>query len=542
MKIKRTLLALGALALLVAPAGHARIDAKPAQPVTIQLLAVSDWHGQLDPQTVTGITGNVGGAAVISSYWKADRAANPNTLTLTAGDAYGASPPLSSFFGEEPAVKAMNLMGFTADTFGNHNFDRGISHLQKMIDLAEFDYVSANLRNVEDNLSDVGPWRLYHVGGVKVAVIGITNPEAPTLVSPNSFGTIEVTDPVEAANKRAEIARKAGAALVIGITHQGMTGRNAAGEATGPLRDFASAVDGYDVILGDHTDFQFQGVIDGTLVVENRSKGVSYSRTSLVVDPATKSVTSATNTFVTPLAAGVTPDPAIEQMLAPYRAELSAKLDGKIGEATAVFPRGSNIERLREVAIGNLATDAMRLSNGTQIAITNGGGIRAPLPSSYAPADRTLRRPSPGYAAGPPFDVVIGDGYTVFPFGNAVLTRLVGGAQLLAALEHSVSSIPAANGKFLQISGFDLVYDSRLAPGARVVSAKLDNGTAIMPGGTYTVAMPDFMNSGGDGYAMFVDGQPYATRNLLAEAFNAHIAANSPVAPVIEGRIVNLAG
>ena len=117
-------------AALVAPAAAA-----PGPPVDIQILAMSDWHAQLDPLFVFG-EGTFGGAAELSAYWQADRAANPNTLTLTAGDAFGASPPLSSFFNEEPAVLSMNLMGFDADTFGNHNFDKGIDHLQQMIDLA----------------------------------------------------------------------------------------------------------------------------------------------------------------------------------------------------------------------------------------------------------------------------------------------------------------------------------------------------------------------------------------------------------------------
>lgn len=531
------------LAAIVAPVASAVPDGAPKAPVHVQVLAVSDWHGQLDPLAVQGV-GDVGGAAVISSYWQADRLGKPNTLTLTAGDAFGASPPLASFFDEEPAVKAMNLMGFTADTFGNHNFDKGTAHLQRMIELAEFDYVSANLRNIEDNLSGVDPWRMYQVGGVKVAVIGITNPEAPTLVFPGSFGTIQLLDAAAVANKRAEIARKAGASAVIVLIHAGMTGRDATGAATGPLRDFAEDVQGVDLIMGDHTDFEFAGVINGALVVENKSKGATYSKTELVIDPQAQRVTSASNQFVVPHSGAVTPDPAIQTMLAPYRAELASKLDGTIGVATGIFPRGGNpaVERTREVAIGNLSTDAMRVSNGTQISITNGGGIRAPLPSSYLPVDKTLRRNSPGYAAGPPFDLVIGDGYTIFPFGNAVLTRMISGSQLLAALERSVSAIPAAQGFFLQISGFKFVYDSSRAPGARVVSATLDGGGgAIMPGALYSVAMPDFMNAGGDGYTMFVDGQPYATRNLLAAAFNEYITANSPVTPVVEGRITNIA-
>ena len=97
--------------------------------VDIRLLSVSDWHAQLDPRFVFG-EGTFGGAAELSTYFQMERLDNPNTLTLTAGDAFGGSPPLSGFFNEEPAVMSMNLMGFDVDTFGNHNFDRGIDHLQ----------------------------------------------------------------------------------------------------------------------------------------------------------------------------------------------------------------------------------------------------------------------------------------------------------------------------------------------------------------------------------------------------------------------------
>lgn len=504
--------------------------------VEIQFLTVSDWHAQLDP-----ISG-VGGAPALSAYWQADRAANPNTLTLTAGDAYGASPPLSGFFNEEPAVLAMNAMGFNADTFGNHNFDRGTAHLQQLIDLADFSYVSANLKNVDDNLTGVAPFKIFDVGGVKVAVIGITNPEAPTLVFPGNFGTIEVTDPVPAANKARAAARRAGAKIFVVICHLGVTSFDpVTGAPAGPLIDFASNVGGFDIIFGDHTDVQFSGVINNAVVVENRSRGVTYARTKLLVDPRNGRLVNRSVEFVTPTAGAVTPDAAIVALLAPFRTALSAALDRVIGVATAVFVRGGNIERLQEVPIGNLITDAMRLRYGTQIAITNGGGIRAALPSSYAPADMTLRRNSAGYAPGPPFDLVVGDPLSVLPFGNVVVTRTVTGAQLYAALEHSVAPLPGANGRFLQISGFRFTFGTSLPPGSRVISVILDNGTPVFPDGTlYTLALNDFMNAGGDGYTMFVDGQGIS-REVLADVLNARIESLGIITPVVEGRILNVA-
>lgn len=523
-------LLLGLLLVVAVPFAGARTDVAASDPVTIQLLAVSDWHAQLDP-----ISG-VGGASVLSSYWKADRLANPNTLTFTAGDAYGASPPLSGFFEEVPAVKAMNLMGFTADTFGNHNFDRGIEHLQQMIDLAEFDYVSANLRNMEDELDGVAPWRVYTVGGVKVGVVGITNPEAPSLVFPGNFGTIVPTDPVPAANKARAAAKKAGAQVMIAITHLGITGTDPlTGERTGPLVDFASNVGGFDVIFGDHTDVQFESVINNALVIENRSKGQTYSRTAITVDPRNGRTIGRANTFVTPLASAVVKDQAIEDMLQPYRDALAEKFDRVIGETTGVFVRGSNIERLQEVAIGNLVTDSMRWRYGTQLALTNGGGLRAPIPSSYLPRDTTLVRS--GCSTSTPCDVVLGDPFTVLPFGNIVVTRTVTGAQLWAALEHGVSAMPAANGRFPQISGFRFTYTAANPAGSRVLSVQLPDGTPINPDSTtYTFATNDFLNAGGDGYTMLVDGQG-TSREVMADVLAAYIEELFTLTPTTEGRI-----
>jgi 5'-nucleotidase len=521
---------------LVLTAAVSLLAAVPAaadpKTVELQILNVSDWHAQLDPLN------GVGGAAVLSSYWEADRARNANTLTLTAGDAFGASPPLSGFFDEEPAVKAMNLMGFDADTFGNHNFDRGTEHLQRMIDLADFSYLSANLENVDSELTGVAPYRIFTVGKIKVAVIGLTNPDAPTLVFPGRFGAIEVSDPVEAAQRARAQARAEGAKVFVAIGHLGVTFIDPqTGQASGPLIDFANAVHGFDVILGDHTDVQFKGRINGALVLENRSKGVTYARTTLAVEKGRGTVLASDSAFIQPVASAVTPDPAIEAMLAPYRSQLSAIFDRRIGSATGRFPRDGAIERTGEAAIGNLVADAMRERYGTQLAITNGGGLRSALPSSYLPADTSLDRTDPA-----PYDIVTGDVFTLLPFGNVVLTRTVTGAQLHAALENGVSRMPARDGRYPQIAGFRFTFDSRLPVGSRVVSVTLSDGTPVAPDATtYTLATNDFMNAGGDGYTVLADGMG-TSREVMADVVLAYIEAKGTISPLIEGRSDDLAG
>jgi 2',3'-cyclic-nucleotide 2'-phosphodiesterase (5'-nucleotidase family) len=567
-------------ALLLTVAGGA-VAAKPGPPppVTIQILNVSDWHGNLDP------VANAGGAWNISARWKEDRLTHP-TLTLTAGDDFGATPALSGFFNEEPAVKGQRLMGIQVGALGNHNFDRGVAHLQQMVDLAgaptsasapgaPYRYVAANLKNLADNVTGVDPVAYFDVGGAKVAVIGITNEEAPNLVLPGSFGTIEVTDGVEAANKFARIARKARADAVVVITHKGVRGFTG-GQPHGELIDFANAVDPglVDVIVGDHTDIQFSGTVNGILVHENRSFGLTYAKTLLTVQPGafgeSGSVLAKAVSFVSPSPSGAlgnnntsctggSPpapycDQAIVDMLVPYRQQLAEMLDGPVGTTTEPFKRGGNIERRQEVPLGDLIADGMQWRYGTQLALMNGGGIRSQMPAcSYQPEDHTLRRGNwnatftavatcAGYASGPPYDIVLGDIFTVLPFGNVLNTRTVTGAQLWLALENGVSRIDSAgngaDGRFPQIAGFKFSFRYDIPSGclssascavSRVQSVSLADGTPIpnSSSATYTLALPNFVNLGGDGYFMFNDGQG-ATQELDAVVMTEYMKAFGP--------------
>ncbi|MDC0739897.1 MXAN_6577-like cysteine-rich protein [Polyangium mundeleinium] len=507
-------------------------------PVDLQFLSVSDWHGQLDPLVVNNV--EIGGASVLSAYFQKERTTNPNTLVFTAGDGIGASPPLASYFNEEPAIKAMSLMGIDAYTFGNHDFDRGVGHLQSMIDLSTFEWVTSNLANIDGNLTGVAtPYHMVEVGGLKVAIIGITSPDAPASTAPGSFGTITIKNPITSAMEARNAAEAAGAKVFVAIVHLGASlCDQATGTCQGPLLDFAKGVNGFDVILGDHTDIQVNTVINGARVVENRSKGLTYARVELTVVPWNGFVAKSSATILSPVKSQVTPDPAVEAMLQPYRAQLAAELDAVIGVATDVFPRGNNVERLVEVAIGNLAADAMRVKYGTQLAFCNGGGLRTSIPSSYTPANTMLRRLTPGYAAGPPYDIVRGDALAVLPFGNVIMTRTVTGAQLWQAMENGISGLPTAAGRFPQISGFGFTYSASAPAGSRIQEIHLANGTPIAANGTtYTLAVPDFLNAGGDGYTMLLDGQG-TSREIHAEVLIEHIQALGTITPTVEGRIV----
>ena len=209
-------------------------------------------------------------------------------------------------------------------------------------------------------------------------------------------------------------------------------------------------------------------------------------------------------------------------------------LDEAIAVATAPFTRDAVAERRSEVPIGNLIADALRLRAGTQLAIMNGGGIRNPLPSQFVTSNGALRRTTA------PFDIVAGDVFNALPFSNRMVVRTVTGAQLYAALENSVSSLPLANGKFLQISGFSFTYRVANSPGARVISVTRNGGGVIIPDGTtYTLALPDFNNAGGDGYTMFADGTGTA-RETLANALVEYLLGAGTITPGTSARITEV--
>ncbi|MEY4438282.1 MAG: hypothetical protein RL249_694, partial [Actinomycetota bacterium] len=221
-----------------------------------------------------------------------------------------------------------------------------------------------------------------------------------------------------------------------------------------------------------------------------------------------------------------------------------AKLDVKIGQVTAVFPRGGTpaVERAGETPMGNYLADLMRSRMKTDFAITNGGGLRDTFPAAtYKVVNTSYKRPGAGVTG--PFDVTLGDAISVLPFGNAVVTTKISGTQLWGALENGVSQYPSA-GRFPQISGFKFTFDSSKAVGSRVLTVTTLDGKAIAKDATmYTVATNDFMLYGGDGYTFF---NPTMAKNngtllvdILVDGLKADLAAGKVTqTPAADGRIV----
>jgi 2',3'-cyclic-nucleotide 2'-phosphodiesterase (5'-nucleotidase family) len=536
----------------------------------ITILDISDYHGQLVPlsEAADNVTGTgavnpsfaIGGSAFLKSWFDVYRAEaafdtehheptdSLTSITMAAGDSVGATPPISAFFGDTPTIETMNMMGFNLDGLGNHNFDKGQTYLRNtLIPLANFPYISSNIVDALGKTpKEWKPSVTFEFEGGKVSFVGFTNEDAPTLVFPNSFDPFHVDPRVARVQAEVNRLRSKGVKTIIVIGHDGATAGTLT-NPTGPLIDLADQLTGVDAVVGDHTDFQVMTVRpNGTMVVENRSKGIRFTRIRLVLDSKTKTIVYKTADFHKPWNIGVTPDPAIQTKINDLNTQLTPFLGVVTGNSTTLIPRadacGQSAGRTCESKVGDVTTDAMRKaysSIGVEFAITNSGGLRADLTcpaagggGGFCPA-----------AVQPPYLITRGQVLSVLPFGNVVVTLQVNGAELKSMLENGISRMPAIDGRFPQVSGLCFTYDIASPVGSRVTSVvrQAADGSCtgapidLTAGSSYKIAENDFMSSGGDGYPNFFSRS--TTQNIMDQVLADYITANSPISPSVQGRV-----
>jgi 2',3'-cyclic-nucleotide 2'-phosphodiesterase (5'-nucleotidase family)/predicted AlkP superfamily phosphohydrolase/phosphomutase len=529
------------------------------------ILDISDYHGQLVPLTeaADNVGGSgasnpvfaIGGSAFLKPWFDAYRAEGQNTLTVAAGDSIGATPPISSFFGDTPTIDFMNRMGFTADGLGNHNFDRGQAYLRgTIIPLARFDYLSSNIVDSRGRTPrEWSPSKVYNLAdGRKIALVGFSNDDIPDLTRPGALGPFHVANSTASVNaEAARLARREDIDLIVAIGHLGATAGTLT-NPTGPLVDLADNVSNVDAVIGDHTDFQVLTTRQNrVLVTENRSKGIRFTRLRLVVDEEAGVVAYKTADFHKPWDIGVTPDAGIQARIDELNAQLRPILERVVGNSNVAIPRsdrcGQSAGRTCESLVGNVTTDSMRTTYGVDFAITNSGGLRDSLTCPPGVPDPNPNDFCPGFTP-PPYLITRGQVLTVLPFGNVVVTLSVNGAELKTMLENGVSAMPAVNGRFAQVSGLCFTYNITQPAGNRVTGAVRQapdgscTGTPVdlTSASTYAIAENDFMVSGGDGYPNFASRA--TTRDVMDQVLADYIDANDPppINPTYQGRVTCL--
>lgn len=282
----------------------------------------------------------------------------------------------------------------------------------------------------------------------------------------------------------------------------------------------AENVEGIDLIIDghSHTELQNGRYVGNTLIAQAKAHGYFIGDVTLLLDKDNKIV--AKSASLKPYAR-MKHLYANKETLAQIEAvsnENKKVLDQNVGQTSVDLEGAREMVRTRETNLGNYITDAMIKATGADVAITNGGGIRDSI------------------SAG---NITKGDVLTVFPFTNFAVTLEVPGSVIKEALEHGLTDAPNSAGKFPQISGMMVKYDSTRQAGDRVTEITIA-GEAIDPNKNYNLVTNDFMSIGGDGYEMFKAYQRTGEYELISEIFENAIRNDGEINPQIDNRMTDI--
>ncbi|MFE9916022.1 bifunctional metallophosphatase/5'-nucleotidase [Micromonospora sp. NPDC005553] len=548
--------AVGLTALAVAAFGAVatspeQADARP-KPVDVTLLALNDFHGNLEPPsgssgTIAGQT--AGGVEFLATHLAELRAAakKKNTITVAAGDLIGASPLLSAAFHDEPTIEALSMAGLDYASVGNHEFDEGAAELLRIqnggchpvdgcIDGtpyrgAGFQYLSANAFKTATGKPLMAPYAIHKVQGVKVGFIGMTLEGTPQIVSQQGVAGLSFADEADTANRYARELRRKGVQAIVVLLHEGGTqaatgGINDCVGMTGPIVDITNRMDpSIDVVVSGHTHQAYNCDINGKLVTSASSFGRLVTDIDLKIDRRSGDVISAAanNVVVT---RDVAKDPKQTALINRYKTVLGPVAGRQVGVTNQAITRSQETlfgTSLGESPLGNLIADAQLAATDDEqnavAAFMNPGGVRADLD------------------AGP---VTYEEAFTVQPFANNLVTLDLTGQQLYCVLEQQFVTgrtlYPSATvGYVVDPNGTTGTVADPCA-GTRVVRGSLTlGGTTVDTAATYRVTVNNFLAGGGDGFSALTGGTNLVTGQIDLDAFVDYLTAQSPVsAPTLD--------
>jgi 2',3'-cyclic-nucleotide 2'-phosphodiesterase (5'-nucleotidase family) len=471
--------------------------------VTISLVGTNDLHGRIEALPPFG--------GYLANLRRARSRDGGAVLLVDAGDLFQGTLP-SNLTEGAAVVRAYNVLGYAAAALGNHEFDFGPvgaevtarrpgddprGALRARAAEASFPFLDANLIDTKTGAppswKNVVPDVLLDVAGIKVGIVGVATASTPRTTLAANFAGLSVKPLAPTiASAVAELHGK-GATVVIAAAHAGGVCRRfdapehfdsceADGEIFQVARQLAANGAVIDAIIAGHTHEGIAHRVSGIPIVEAFANGHDFSRIDLTVDRATGRAVDARifppQRICAPQrcaaesyeGAPVVPDAAVEAAIATALDAARAQREQKLGVvAAAPIKRAQKVES----PLGNLFADLMRAARpGSDVALTNGGGLRADLP------------------AGP---LTYGRLFEATPFDNRFATVPITGAELTDAIARNLGR---DNG-IVSVSG--VRAEARCKDGALTVSLRRADGRPIAPKARLTLVTSDFLATGGDG-------------------------------------------
>jgi 5'-nucleotidase / UDP-sugar diphosphatase len=475
----------------------------PAAPRTASPLTILQINDVYSTVPIDG----AGGLARVATIKQRLVEQGRRPFMMLAGDFLSSSVASTVFRGEQ-MVAALNEAGLDMATLGNHEFDFGVDLLLQRMKEARWQWVVSNVIDTTTNkpIGGAAPYVVRTFGTLKVGLIGLCL--ASESIPNDAAKRVRIVNPLEAAATYLPMIKRERVDVIVALTHLTFD----------EDRTLAERFPDIDLIIGGHEHFPIAAVENRTFI----SKAGSDAKFVARIDVERRRPSRAVERFYELIpVTGVIPDePRTAAVVSAYEAKLGSELKTVIG--TTRVPLDGDTARLRasETNLGNLVADAVRAYVKADAAIVNSGSIRG---------DRVHE---PGSITR--YDVI-----EVQPFRNVVCTVLVSGRLLLDALNHGVARLPAAAGQFPQVSGMTFRVERQQPAGNRVRDLKVQ-GQPVDLNRTYTLAIPDFILLGGDGYRMFAGQRVLVgpeSGTLVSVALEQFVAAHETVAPTVEGRM-----
>lgn len=524
-----------ALSLALFLPGCAKNIPPQSEPLELVLLHTNDTHSYVAGRDKYGnacmaSADCAGGMGRIAAVVREERQHADNVLALDAGDQFQGT----LFFtvnGWSMLADLDNRVNYDAVTLGNHEFDKGCDTLAQYVGALNYPVLAANLEPEPGcplrGLS-ISPYAVRTVRGVKVGIVGLANPDVSTLAAACPY--THFTNSADALRKAVAELERQGVRHIVAVTHLGLPAD----------RELARTVDGVDVIVGGHTHSYLgpnspEGpypVVEhspsGRPVLVVTAKFATEYLGELRVGFDAQGVPTHWEGAAKRLEPGIIPAPDVDARVADYAKPLEEFRAQTLGRNDLIFPDGMDACRKGECLGGLVVTDAMLdygRPYGATLALTNGGGLRAPLKRGQ---------------------FTQGDLLSVLPFGNMLVIREYDGGQLLAALEHGISEAKGEGPRILHVAGLRYRFDAARPAGQRVLSAEVvdEHGKArpLDKAGRYAVVLPSYIAKGGDGYTMLIHGKTLSAPDPMdADVVGAYIKAHSPMPMPLTGRITKVA-
>ncbi len=461
-----------------------------------------------------GIDDNIGyaGLAAYKNEMEA-RYGEDNVILVDAGDAVqGAS--VAMLTQGEAIIKLMNAVDYDYFVLGNHEFDYQIPRMFELTDMLEAEVVSSNFMDLRDKESVFSGYEIHTINGIDIAFVGVTTPESLTKASVQYFqdgkgnfiyGFEEDKSGEKLyknVQKSIDMALADGAEYVVGLVHMGIDPVSKPWRST----DLIANTVGFDVVLDGHS----HSVIEGEIHKDKVGNEVILSQTGtklnaigqVTIDPSKSDKEDIEAVLVGQNGSYTKKDAEVQALVDTINEEFKTILEKNVAytEFELLMGKGNlPLARMGETNLGDLITDAYREILDTDVAIINGGGIRANVDKG---------------------NITFNEIINLHPFSNNIISVEVTGKTLKNALEMGAKSYPTADAGFMHVSGMTYEIDPKIPSSVKLndrgnfigvegeyrVKNIMIDGKPLDEQKLYTLAGLDYiLKRNGDGMAMFKD-------------------------------------